>query len=114
MEKYSHGDLTAQRDIIRGSLSFAVKRGITAGIRQAVDFLLPPQCPACHNSVANGGGVCSDCWSSMEFISDPVCQVYGTPFSFNVGENIVSAQAIVDPPQVNVTTPISNVSHSRG
>ena len=98
MEKDSHSDLTSQRGIIRGSRSFAVKRRTTAGIRRAIDFLLPPQCPVCHKAVANGGGVCSACWSSMEFISDPVCQVYGTPFSFNVGENIVSAQAIADPP----------------
>ena len=98
MEKDSDGDLTLQRDIMLGTRSFAPKRSLAAGISRAVDFLLPPQCPVCHKAVANGGGVCSACWSSMEFISDPVCQVYGTPFSFNVGENIVSAQAIADPP----------------
>lgn len=71
---------------------------VAAGLWRVIDFLLPPHCPVCRNSVADGGGVCSSCWSAMDFISEPLCQVYGTPFSFDVGENIVSAQAIADPP----------------
>lgn len=34
----------------------------------------------------------------MPFIAGPVCKVYGTPFAYDMGENIVSAQAIADPP----------------
>ncbi len=98
MKKYQLGDLPAPREIDRRPQFFSAQRKFAAGFQRAVDFLLPPHCPVCHKAVASGGGVCSVCWSSLEFISDPVCQVYGTPFSFDVGEDIVSAQAIADPP----------------
>jgi ComF family protein len=34
----------------------------------------------------------------MPFITEPLCKVYGTPFAYDVGGEIVSAQAIADPP----------------
>ena len=34
----------------------------------------------------------------MRFIEPPVCAVYGTPFAYHLGEGILSAEAIADPP----------------
>jgi len=34
----------------------------------------------------------------MRFIEPPVCPVYGTPFAYAMGEGIVSAAALADPP----------------
>lgn len=98
MEKDNHHFLPEGRGTEFAALLAGAHDGAVAGLRRTIDFLLPPQCPVCRKSVARSGGVCSACWSSMKFISEPFCQVYGTPFAFNVGENIVSAQAIAEPP----------------
>ncbi len=66
--------------------------------RRGLDILLPPVCPACRRAIAQAPGLCSRCWSSIEYITEPFCQVYGTPFAYDMGENIVSAQAIAEPP----------------
>ena len=34
----------------------------------------------------------------MRFIAPPLCPVYGTPFAHDLGEGIVSAEALADPP----------------
>lgn len=69
----------------------------TAAAR-CVDFLLPPVCPVCRGAVARAHALCPRCWQSMPFITRPVCKVYGTPFAYDIGDDIVSAQAIADPP----------------
>ena len=91
-------DVPETRDGARPAPINRILAGLDGGIRRAVDFLLPPHCPVCRRAVATGGGLCSTCWSSMEFICEPYCQVYGTPFAYYMGEDIVSAQAIADPP----------------
>ncbi|HSM42497.1 MAG TPA: ComF family protein [Afifellaceae bacterium] len=65
---------------------------------RCIDLLLPPVCPACRVAVGRGDALCAECWMAMPFISEPVCAVYGTPFAYRIGDGIVSAQAIADPP----------------
>jgi ComF family protein len=48
--------------------------------------------------VADGQALCARCWSAIRFIAPPLCPVYGTPFSYEMGEGIVSAEALADPP----------------
>jgi hypothetical protein len=64
----------------------------------AADFVLPPVCPGCSGAVADGNALCARCWSAIRFIAPPLCPVYGTPFSYEMGEGIVSAEALADPP----------------
>jgi len=71
---------------------------LAAPMSRCIDFLLPPVCPACRGAVARGHALCPRCWQSMPFITRPLCKVYGTPFAYDIGEDIVSAQAIADPP----------------
>ena len=59
---------------------------------------MPPVCPGCRSAVADGHSLCSRCWSEIRFIAPPLCPVYGTPFAYEMGEGIVSAEAIADPP----------------
>lgn len=75
----------------------------TAGVggraaRRAIDLLLPPVCPGCRVAVADIGSLCADCWSSLRFITEPLCPVYGTPFATDYGEGAVSPEAMTDPP----------------
>lgn len=64
----------------------------------AADLVLPPTCPGCAGAVADSHALCARCWSQVRFIDPPLCPVYGTPFVHHLGENIVSAEALADPP----------------
>ena len=81
----------------------ALKRGLfSKGLaklpRLTLDLLLPPSCPGCRTALADGNALCARCWAEMRFIEPPVCPVYGTPFAYEMGEGIVSAAALADPP----------------
>ncbi|PYE88983.1 ComF family protein [Phyllobacterium leguminum] len=65
---------------------------------QVAGLLFPPQCAGCHRAVADPGTLCGQCWSRLRFIERPYCTVMGTPFSHDLGENFLSAEAIADPP----------------
>lgn len=66
--------------------------------RFAADILLPPTCPACGAATGTPDGLCAGCWRSIQFIAPPVCDVYGTPFSYDMGPGMLSAGAMSDPP----------------
>jgi len=66
--------------------------------RRTVDLLLPPTCPGCGSAVTDGAALCARCWSAVRFIEPPLCAIYGTPFTQDLGEGIVSAEAMADPP----------------
>ncbi len=62
------------------------------------DLLFPPICAGCGIRSDRHGGVCAECWTRLRFIERPLCDVMGTPFAFSMGDGIVSAEAIADPP----------------
>lgn len=64
----------------------------------ARDLVLPPSCLACDRSVDTQGVVCAECWSDLRFIARPFCAVLGSPFTYDLGENALSARAIANPP----------------
>jgi ComF family protein len=66
--------------------------------RSVVDLLLPPACAGCGAATGSPDGLCAPCWSRIDFIAPPVCEVYGTPFSYEMAEGMLSAAAIADPP----------------
>jgi len=67
-------------------------------LRQAGDLVYPPVCLSCSVRTGSHGGMCADCWSRLRPVEKPWCDVLGTPFSFDLGEAILSAEAIADPP----------------
>jgi ComF family protein len=76
----------------------AVGKALRRLPRLAADLILPPTCPGCHAAVADFDALCARCWSEIRFIEPPVCPVYGTPFAYDLGEGMVSAEALADPP----------------
>lgn len=62
------------------------------------DLVLPPQCLACQRQVAVQGGLCSVCWSGLQLIERPYCEILGSPFAYYLGAGAVSPGAIADPP----------------
>jgi len=75
-----------------------ISRGIRRFANMAADLVLPPTCPGCGKAVGDSDSLCARCWSSVRFIEPPLCAVYGTPFTHDLGEGIVSAEAMADPP----------------
>ena len=73
--------------------------GLLAGLgRFGLDALYPPTCLACRAATGESGALCAACWRAMRFIERPFCDRLGTPFEQDLGEGLLSPQAIADPP----------------
>lgn len=89
----SQAALDAPRDL-RARL-----RGLAAAFgRIGLDTLYPPTCLACRAATGQAGALCAACWREMRFIERPFCERLGTPFEQDLGEGLLSPQAIADPP----------------
>lgn len=64
----------------------------------ALDILYPPTCLACRTATHSHGALCPRCWSAMRFIERPFCERLGTPFEQDLGDGLLSPQAMADPP----------------
>src|SRR6201994_3916225 len=63
----------------------------------ALDVALPTLCGACRDPVG-GEGVCANCWAKMSFIAPPYCPRLGIPFVYDPGPDMLSMEAIANPP----------------
>lgn len=61
-------------------------------------LLFPPVCPGCRRIVVQPFTLCGECWPQLRFIERPWCEVLGTPFAYEMGEGIISAEALANPP----------------
>jgi len=61
-------------------------------------ILFPPVCAGCRRQVSRPGVLCGECWTKLRFIERPLCPVMGTPFTHDMGDGFLSAEAIADPP----------------
>src|SRR5271154_873847 len=73
----------------RGAWSHAAKL--------ALDIALPTLCVSCRDPV-DGEGVCADCWAKLSFIAPPFCPRLGIPFVYDPGPDMLSMEAIANPP----------------
>ncbi|MEM8751204.1 MAG: ComF family protein [Pseudomonadota bacterium] len=78
-----------------GKSGIAVSRRSLLSLRDAV---LPPACLGCDRQLAEPGALCATCWDTMRFIEKPYCSVMGMPFSYDLGDGVLSAEAIANPP----------------
>src|SRR6202049_1029609 len=65
--------------------------------RLALDIALPTLCVACREPVS-GEGVCATCWAKLSFIAPPYCPRLGIPFVYDPGPDMLSMEAISNPP----------------
>lgn len=65
--------------------------------RLVLDIALPTLCVACREPV-HGEGVCAACWSQLSFIAAPYCPRLGIPFVYDPGPELLSMEAIANPP----------------
>lgn len=71
---------------------------IAQGRSRLVEYILPPQCLVCAATTDHDGALCPHCWHELDFIEAPFCSTLGIPFAFDPGEDMLSAQAIANPP----------------
>jgi ComF family protein len=75
-----------------------VGRVAAAAIRLPAAFLFPPVCAGCKRRVSMTGALCVVCWTQVRHIEPPWCPVLGTPFEHDLGEGVVSLEALANPP----------------
>src|SRR3954447_18401651 len=81
---------------LRGALTAC--RDVFAHIpRLALDIALPTLCVSCREPV-DGEGVCATCWAKLSFIAPPFCPRLGIPFVYDPGPDLLSMEAIANPP----------------
>jgi len=81
---------------LRGALS-ACRGAWKLTARLALDIALPTLCVACREPV-DGEGVCAKCWAKLSFIAPPYCPRLGIPFVYDPGPELLSMEAIANPP----------------
>src|SRR5580692_10280045 len=81
---------------LRGALRLAQDAWSHAS-RLALDIALPTLCVACREPVS-GEGVCARCWAKLSFIAPPCCPRLGIPFVYDPGPELLSMEAIANPP----------------
>lgn len=69
-----------------------------AGSQWAARTLFPPVCGGCRRLVDAPGTLCAACWPTLRFIERPFCEILGTPFLYDIGDGVVSADALASPP----------------
>ena len=75
-----------------------IKSAAGAMLSWPARLLFPPVCTGCRRLLARPGALCGQCWSKLVFLEKPWCPVMGTPFSHDMGEGFLSAEAIANPP----------------
>ncbi|MGZ5872508.1 MAG: ComF family protein [Bradyrhizobium sp.] len=81
---------------LRGALN-ACRGAWSHAARLALDIALPTLCVACREPV-DGEGVCAECWAKLSFIAPPFCPRLGIPFVYDPGPDMLSMEAISNPP----------------
>jgi len=67
-------------------------------IRWPATLLFPATCAGCRRHVSQPGTLCARCWPALRLLERPWCEITGLPFSHDLGEGIVSPDAIANPP----------------
>ncbi|WP_395664948.1 ComF family protein [Methylocella sp.] len=65
---------------------------------EAFDLVFPPCCIACRAAVASRSALCPSCWTKTRFIERPYCERLGAPFAVDLGEGLLSPEAVAHPP----------------
>lgn len=71
-------------------------KNILSGI---ADFVLPHRCISCSELTEQGDGLCSKCFSNLNFISSPYCKICGFPFEFDLEGVYECEKCISEPPK---------------
>ncbi|MEP5939033.1 MAG: ComF family protein [Erythrobacter sp.] len=77
-----------------------LKAQLAEGFGPLVDLVYPPRCLLCGEGIAQQGGLCTPCWSTLAIPSEPACATCGRPFaSDRFGDEVQCAPCMVHPPK---------------
>jgi len=76
-----------------------MREHLGAAIWAGIDLLLPPRCPACGEIVDEQGLFCGPCWTSLRFITAPLCADCGLPFELPQDSDAHCAACLAAPPR---------------
>lgn len=66
--------------------------------KSLTDYLFPPVCLSCMTSLEIPNTICPNCWQNINFLTQPLCEINGTPFPFDIEPGTISAAALKNPP----------------
>ena len=78
-------------------ITVAARRAFLSAGRRAIDFLMPPACPATGERI-DGAGLSPAGWGALHFIDAPFCERCGVPFAVDYGAEILCPSCIAAPP----------------
>src|ERR1700684_3326902 len=81
---------------LRGALRL-VQGAWSHASRLALDIALPTLCVACRQPGRREGGR-GKCWATLSFTAQPYCPRLGIPFVYDPGPELLSMEAIANPP----------------
>src|SRR3546814_20139726 len=74
-------------------------RVLRAAGRAAIDYALPPRCPACGAIVGSDRQFCLASWSSLDFLDGPACARCSIPLPHAVPDgDLQCGDCLTDPP----------------
>ena len=65
---------------------------------QLLNLLYPPVCISCHDTVDTPNSLCSTCWTSISWLSQPACEICYFPFEYATPNSTICASCIANPP----------------
>jgi len=78
-----------------------------------INLLFPPQCLNCKARVPDHGTLCLQCWQSVQFISDPMCDACGLPFEYDIGADALCGECLQNhPPYKKARAALTYNEHS--
>lgn len=66
--------------------------------RAVLDFILPPRCLSCSAPVQVNGGICPECFDTLEFIAAPYCDGCGVPLPEGLPHGAICPECSAHPP----------------
>ena len=78
-----------------------VKDVIRSGLRQVLDFALPPRCAGCGAIVDEVHSFCPPCWTQVQFLGDSGCSTCGMPLEATDAE--LCGVCVAKPPRIQRT-----------
>ena len=66
--------------------------------KRFLNILLPARCISCGEFVEDVGSLCSGCWSDINFITKPSCDICSLPFEYDKGEDAICGNCMAERP----------------
>lgn len=63
-----------------------------------MEFIYPPQCPACRAEIEAATGICPDCWRQIAFLAGDLCRYCSAPLDRDLGPDGACDACVHHPP----------------